>query len=779
VKRSIVASSIVTAVTLSTGAGWFAATRVKSPAQIAAEAAPPDPSRITYPVERRVLSSDLIVRGTMRYGDPITVVLAPSLLRPPPVLVSSPPVKGSMLHEGDVAMVVSGRPVFAIAGSTPGYRDLGPGAVGADVRQLEEFLRRSGFSPGKVDGVFDAQTGAAVGRWYTKRGYGAFGPNELQRTALRLAETAVSQATDRLLLARQAELVNRSGAKPTDLIDGRSAVETAKVAVELARATAARDVAKAQADLALKQADVASKAADVVAKEAAVQSATIALEDARRRDALVNAGVNSATGVIVTAQQLSLLEDSLNDAKTSVAAAEADLESSEAVARTIRATGDAGIADARTKLSAAVVFAPDGLSGQQLLDANAAARIAQAAVTVAEAVASKDNSVAAADITVKRTALNVARAKVVQAQQRIDASKSGVDPVTGLPIVTAGDRASSQLAFKQGEIALRQSETALSAARAVLGAAEGDIVAAKLANEQTTSINRRAITDAQSRVAAAEARLHALSLPGVGTKTLKESVAVAQAEVTRLTTELAKTRETIGIQVPANEVVFFPTLPLRIDDTKIKRGDPAMTEVMTVSGTRLAVDSALLTTEAPLTKLGASSLIEAPEFGYSSQGTITFLADKPGLRGTDAQHIAIEVAPDDTSTQLVGASVRLTIPTRSTVGKALIVPVSALSIRADGSTQLQIEDSSGSIRTVIVTAGLSAQGFVEIVPVRGAVTPGERVVIGSNGAVATPEKSAPADSTVTAATLVGSTSSQSSPVSSSPSDTNAATTNVP
>ena len=187
------------------------------------------------------------------------------------------------------------------------------------------------------------------------------------------------------------------------------------------------------------------------------------------------------------------------------------------------------------------------------------------------------------------------------------------------------------------------------------------------------------------------------------------------------------------MQVPANEMVFFPTLPLRIDDTKIKRGDPATADVMTVSGTRLAVDSSLLTTEAPLTKLDAAATIEAPEFGYTSTGHITFVADRPGLRGTDAQHIAIEVKPDDAPTQLVGASVRITIPTKTTNGEALVVPVSALSVRADGSTQLQIEDRPGSTRTVVVTAGLSAQGFVEIVPVSGAVSVGSRVVIGTKG----------------------------------------------
>ena len=108
--------------------------------------------------------------------------------------------------------------------------------------------------------------------------------------------------------------------------------------------------------------------------------------------------------------------------------------------------------------------------------------------------------------------------------------------------------------------------------------------------------------------------------------------------MSRLRAELNKTVSAIGVQVPANELVFLPSLPLRIDDTKVKRGDSASVEVMTVSGTRFAVDAALLTTEAPLTQVGAAVTIEAPEYDYKGTGKITFLADKPGLLAQMLSH---------------------------------------------------------------------------------------------------------------------------------------------
>lgn len=732
-KRSVVAGGMALVVAVSTGAGWLAASRVKSPAKLAAEAAPPDASLITYPVERRVLSSDLIVRGTMRYSDPIAVVLAPSALRPPPVLVSQAPVKGATLNEGDVAMVVSGRPVFALKGLTPGFRDLGPGAVGADVQQLEDFLQRTGFDPGTVDDHYDGATAAAVLAWYTKAGYQALGPNDQQRATLRLAESGLTAATDRLLLAKQAEVLNRSGGKPVDVIDGNAAIEAAKAAAVTARSAAERDADRGQADLALKEAELVNKRADLSTKQAAVEAASNLLDEARRRDALVASGVNVATGVNVTSTQLALLQEGLAEAAATVGSAESDVAASEAIAGTVRATGEASVAEARAKFQGASVFSLDGLTAQEIMNLQAASKNAQAALVLAEAVAGRDNAVAAADVNTKKALLGTARSRVSQAQQRIENAKAGVDPVTGLPLSTAGDRANSQAAVKQAELGLRQAQAALAPLDGLLAAAQNDVDTVRRLNALASAADQKAISDAELRVDSARARRVALDRPGVGSNTLSEAVRVAAAEVARLKADLVKFSGAIGIQIPANELVFFPSLPLRIDDTKIKRGDPATAEVMTVSGARLAVDAGLLTTEATLTRVGAVATIEAPEYAYSSKGTITFVADKPGLRGTDAQHIAIEVTPEDSSTQLIGASVRITIPTRTTNGDALIVPVSALSVRATGSTQLQIEVSPGNVRTVIVTAGLSAQGFVEIVPINGSVKAGDRVVIGSDG----------------------------------------------
>ena len=81
-------------VVASAGAGWAAGASVKSPAQVAAERKPPKASLVTAEVERKTLSSNVITRGTVRYGQPKGVSL-------PGVgggLVTRPPVKGESLR---------------------------------------------------------------------------------------------------------------------------------------------------------------------------------------------------------------------------------------------------------------------------------------------------------------------------------------------------------------------------------------------------------------------------------------------------------------------------------------------------------------------------------------------------------------------------------------------------------------------------------------------------------------------------------------------------------
>lgn len=160
--------------------GWLVGMRVKSPAEVAAATASPDASPILVPAELRELSTDIVTRGTGRYGSGRELRLAPSNFKSGAGTVTSVPRGGQMLKEGSVALTVSGRPVFVMRGTTPSYRDLGPGLTGRDVRQLEGTLSRLGLQPGRADGIFDSATESAVARLYSRAGYSPFRATEQQ-----------------------------------------------------------------------------------------------------------------------------------------------------------------------------------------------------------------------------------------------------------------------------------------------------------------------------------------------------------------------------------------------------------------------------------------------------------------------------------------------------------------------------------------------------------------------------------------------------------------------
>src|SRR3990172_7961419 len=133
--------------------GWWVGSRSESPAEIAARTAPPSASAILVPIEERVLSTNVVIRGTARFGLPQPISLAPSALKANSAgWITALPALNSQFKEGDVLLTTSGRPLLVLAGTRPAFRDLVPGVSGSDVEQLEQALQRLGFDPGPVDG---------------------------------------------------------------------------------------------------------------------------------------------------------------------------------------------------------------------------------------------------------------------------------------------------------------------------------------------------------------------------------------------------------------------------------------------------------------------------------------------------------------------------------------------------------------------------------------------------------------------------------------------------
>lgn len=78
--------------------------------------------------------------------------------------------KGSRIGSGQTIAVVSGRPLIAVQGRWPFYRDLTLGDSGDDVRQLQTVLHDDGDLGRVPDGRFGTATDRALRAFYAKRG---------------------------------------------------------------------------------------------------------------------------------------------------------------------------------------------------------------------------------------------------------------------------------------------------------------------------------------------------------------------------------------------------------------------------------------------------------------------------------------------------------------------------------------------------------------------------------------------------------------------------------
>ncbi|MFC9029706.1 efflux RND transporter periplasmic adaptor subunit [Streptomyces arboris] len=211
-RRRWVVAVVVGAVALS-GAGVAASQVIKSPAQAVAEAGPPPMDVLVARVEKRVLRDTVIVRGTATAGQ--TVRITPVMGGEgagTPVVTKLPLSAGDRVTAGRVLLEVSGRPVFALAGALPVYRDLKPGATGDDVRQVQKALAARGHGTGSDRaGTFGPGTKAALTAFYASIGYEPLPALADGGASVTAAEEAVTGAERAL---EDAEAALRTGASP-------------------------------------------------------------------------------------------------------------------------------------------------------------------------------------------------------------------------------------------------------------------------------------------------------------------------------------------------------------------------------------------------------------------------------------------------------------------------------------------------------------------------------------------------------------------------------------
>lgn len=388
----------------------------------------------------------------------------------------------------------------------------------------------------------------------------------------------------------------------------------------------------------------------------------------------------------------------------------------------------------------------------ELLQAEVEVRNAEEAIANAKVSAADKNRAAEREVSNKADALAAAHEKAAAdeaAAKRLVSDREAAVTIAQENVYQAY-RASSpegaggqsaRAAILQAENALKTAKEGLADAKAALeklpaesaksiALAQRALDDAKAAVPRTKSDGEAAIRSAETAASISALRLKNLNAPRTS-EALTASVADAETALAKAQKTLSEAQVAAGTKLGSNSVVYFAQLPVRIDSVKVKHGDPATGEIMTVSASSLVVDAAVTVAEAKFLSPGMEVQIEAPDLQISLKGKISTIAEKPGTNGLDAQHVAIKIEPIDPPANFKDAAVKVTIPVKSTAGKVLVVPVAAVSSGADGSAYVEIVDESESHRQVKVAVGLSSQGLVEISALDGSIAEGDRAVVGA------------------------------------------------
>jgi membrane fusion protein, multidrug efflux system len=156
------------------GGGFLATQVVRSPAQQAVERAAPAASVITAPVEQRVLAEAIVTRATVQAQGTVNVIPAGGSGGGKSLVSKLPYRAGEKIQIAQTVVEISGRPVIALPGNVPAYRDLAPGSRGPDVEQLQAALQAAEYSIGSdKNGEFGDGTKKAITELYKNRDYDA------------------------------------------------------------------------------------------------------------------------------------------------------------------------------------------------------------------------------------------------------------------------------------------------------------------------------------------------------------------------------------------------------------------------------------------------------------------------------------------------------------------------------------------------------------------------------------------------------------------------------
>jgi peptidoglycan hydrolase-like protein with peptidoglycan-binding domain len=207
--------------------------------------------------------------------------------------------------------------------------------------------------------------------------------------------------------------------------------------------------------------------------------------------------------------------------------------------------------------------------------------------------------------------------------------------------------------------------------------------------------------------------------------------------------------------VPSGEILFLPTLPVRVGTVTTRAGATASGDIATVTNNTVNIQTSLPAADAQLVHTGLPATLTMPD-GKTMAATVNAIGDAAAPPPTDqgstpstdgdqqAQQqdggAPQQVADGTTPLRLVardpGAlapyanqAAKIDIQIGRTDGDVLAVPVAAVATSQDGSARVQVQRGNGQVQDVRVKLGLTADGLVEVSGT--GLAQGDRVVVGS------------------------------------------------
>jgi peptidoglycan hydrolase-like protein with peptidoglycan-binding domain len=300
------------------------------------------------------------------------------------------------------------------------------------------------------------------------------------------------------------------------------------------------------------------------------------------------------------------------------------------------------------------------------------------------------------------------------------------------PAEAAALRSSSE-AIEQAQSTVWAANDALKKARK--GPSRSGLLSAELsvytAQQEVAKATGAELVLAKKQLAIAKESLRELKKPDLAS--YKTAVAEAGKALKRARREAAVSSKTIGVTIPYCEVVFLPSMPVTVSSVPSPGSDSgAGNSEKSKNLGWVSVSTGGLLLRSTVNSADAGMITEGAAARFRSDNDVSEHSGKVSLIETDRSgQTSLTITPDTPFTEEQrGLGFRVSIDVGATAGEVLVVPIAAVAGTADGLAR--VEKMVGEQRVPVkIQAGLSADGFVEVLPVApDTLNAGDDVVVG-------------------------------------------------